>query len=250
MLVQHSFNIFKKFRLKRYLNYLFWFQDLSKLRLFVVLRRAIKCVLLSLLEIPLNLRILPVPSSALSGRLTDVVNGQIEALAHVAVDYAHKSDILELRKKVPYATVAPRIAPKRPFVPRPNPKWPPYRKALFCAEWLRDHGNVDSNEVYAKEVLLPLIGSMHDGELTADEAEECFLEAVCGGERYGSPGRGMAFFKKQFKSHLGSRSSGHRTLGSLIGFCKSLGMKLPWTNEVSWEDSFQKQFKNYQSLKQ
>jgi hypothetical protein len=195
-------------------------------------------------------RVMRLPGTINYPKAEKRTNGQIEALAHVAVDYAHKSDILELRKKVPYATVAPRIAPKRPFVPRPNPKWPPYRKALFCAEWLRDHGNVDSNEVYAKEVLLPLIGSMHDGELTADEAEECFLEAVCGGERYGSPGRGMAFFKKQFKSHLGSRSSGHRTLGSLIGFCKSLGMKLPWTNEVSWEDSFQKQFKNYQSLKQ
>lgn len=107
----------------------------------------------------------------------------------------------------------------------------------------------DSNEVYAKEVLLPLIGSMHDGELTVEEAEDCFLEAVSGGERYGSPGRGMAYFKRQFRSHINSRSSNHRSLGTLISFCKSLGMELPWKGEVSWDESFKKQYKELSETK-
>jgi hypothetical protein len=64
-------------------------------------------------------------------------------------------------------------------------------------------GAAYTNEIYTKEVLLPLIGSMHDEELTVDEAKECFLEAISGGARYKTTGRGMGYFKRQFRSHLG-----------------------------------------------
>jgi hypothetical protein len=126
-------------------------------------------------------------------------------------------------------------------VPRKDTKWPPYRKASSCAEFLRDNGLADSNEIYSKKVMLPLIGAWLDDELTVEEAEECFLEAISGGERYGMMGRGMGYFRRQFRSHLGSRPSVHAHLGNLINFCKENGYIPPWKDEVSWEEDFLKQ---------
>jgi hypothetical protein len=86
------------------------------------------------------------------------------------------------------------------------------------------------------------MGAAHDRELTIEEAEECFLEAVSGGARYGIvAGRGLGFFKRKWKSHLGSIRASHSGLGTLIGFCKDNGMILPWKGEVIWEDDYERQ---------
>ena len=98
--------------------------------------------------------------------------------------------------------------------------------------------------------MLPLIGAMHDGELTAEEAEECFMLAVSGGERYGVQGRGPGYFRRQWRSHLGSTRNGRRTLGTLIHVCRENGMALPWSDTVAWEEDFQRQRKELAELKQ
>jgi hypothetical protein len=100
-----------------------------------------------------------------------------------------------------------------------------------CCEFIRDHELADFNETYVKKVMLPLIGAWLDDELSVEEAEECFLEAVSGGARYGMPGRGLGYFERQFRSHLGSRRNDHAHLGTLIGFCKEHGYVLPWKDE-------------------
>jgi hypothetical protein len=179
--------------------------------------------------------------------------GQVEALAHIAVDYRTKCDIFGLRGAVPRHEPAPatvtRVSPNG-SPPRSNPLWPPYRKAKACCEFMRHRGLADFNQDYALNVLLPLLGAVQDGELTLAEAEECFMLAVSGGERYGSPGRGEAFFQRQWRSHLNSRRAKHRTLGTLFYVCQQNGMKPPWADAVAWEEDFQRQYRELSELKQ
>jgi hypothetical protein len=187
-------------------------------------------------------RVMRLPGTINYPKREKIDRGQVPALAHIAVDYQCKCNMAELRKKVPCVTVAPSSnVHKLPFVQRPNSKWPPYRKALDCCEFIRDHELADFNAIYVLEVMLPLIGAWLDEELTVEEAEECFLEAVSGGARYGMPGRGLGYFKRQFRSHLGSRPGKHRHLGNLINFCKEHGYVPPWIDEVSWDSDFQRQ---------
>jgi hypothetical protein len=143
--------------------------------------------------------------------------GQTEALARIAVDYDCKCDFSELRQQIPF-TVAPLVS-KKPFVAPPDPAWPPYRKAMFSCEFLCEGSYADSNDIFTNEVMLPLINSAYDGDLTLERAEDCFLVAISGGARFGTPGRDMNYFRKKFKSHLGSRRENCRKLGSLIRFC-------------------------------
>jgi hypothetical protein len=55
--------------------------------------------------------------------------------------------------------------------------------------------------------------------------------------------------KDKFRSHIGSIRNTRSRLGTLIGYCQELGYVLPWVNEVSWDDSFQKQLKAQSELR-
>jgi hypothetical protein len=81
--------------------------------------------------------------------------------------------------------------------------------------------------------MLPLIGAIHDPDdnnsITEAEAEELFMLAVSGGERYGSIGRGPSYFRRQWKSHRPHLArNGTKSLGGLIFAAEENGFKLPW----------------------
>jgi hypothetical protein len=155
--------------------------------------------------------------------------GQIEALAHVCVDYQCRTAIKALRDAVPGISSIREPPAPGPFIKRKN-AWPAYKMALYCCEQIRDHHLADSNEIYTNWVMLPLIGMIHDeNALSIEEACECFMEAISGGERYGSPGRGDAYFMRQWRSHRPElKRSGTKSLGSLILFCQVNDINIPW----------------------
>jgi hypothetical protein len=102
--------------------------------------------------------------------------------------------------------------------------------AMYCCEQIRDAGLAYSNEIYTQWVMLLLIGMIHDeNALSIDEACECFMEAISGGERYGPSGRNAAYFMRQWRSHRPElQRSGTKSLGSLIIFCQVNGIDIPW----------------------
>jgi hypothetical protein len=155
--------------------------------------------------------------------------GQVEALAHVCVDYQCRTAIKALRDAVPRISSIREHPAPGPFIKRKN-AWPAYKMALYCCEQIRERGLADSNEIYTNWVMLPLIGMIHDeNELSIEEACECFLEAISGGERYGSPGRSTAYFMRQWRSHRPElQRSGTKSLGSLILFCQVNKIDIPW----------------------
>jgi hypothetical protein len=194
-------------------------------------------------------RVMRLPGTINYPQSEKLARGQVEALAHIAVDYQIRCDIRALRKAVPEGAVAPPVQPKRPYVPRPNEP-SVYEKAKICCEFIRDCGAADTNEWYANNLMLPLLGEVREGSITSEQGEDLFLEAVSGGERYGSPGRGLAYFRRQWRSHIHSSRNGRKHLGSLIKECMRLGMKCAWADTVKWERDFIRQQKELSELKQ
>jgi hypothetical protein len=181
--------------------------------------------------------------------------GQVEALAHIEIDYQCRCDIFALRKNVPRGPEAPAVRAK-PNVIKINPRWPNIRKVRIACNFIRDKiPEVDVNSWYTYNVMFPLISAIHDpvDPISEDEAFECFMEAVSGGARYGIMGRGPGFFHRQWESHhpeLPPRVSKTRELGTLFGVCKKHGMQLPWIDSVIWDDDFERQRKEISETKQ
>jgi hypothetical protein len=185
-------------------------------------------------------RVMRLPGTVNYPKLEKQAKGQIPALAKILVNYNHKVDMFWLRNQVPMqASIITEKSHKKPFIPKANDPWTPYEKAKACIDFVRDNGLADSNETYTIYVMLPLIGAVHDdnkhNQITIEEAEELFLEAVSGGERYNTMGRGEGYFRRQWRSHRPEvRRNGTKSIGGLVWFCQEHGMKLPWVNQVFW----------------
>jgi hypothetical protein len=195
-------------------------------------------------------RVMRLPGTINFPKAEKIEKGQTEALAHIVVNYNRKCDLPALREQAQKVHVAPPSQPKRPYVQRANDPWTPYAKAKFCCEYIRDCGLADTNGWYTLNVMFPLIGEAIAGNFTMDEAEELFLEAVSGGERYGGQGRGERYFRRQWRSHLHSSRNGQRTLGSLITACKANGMPTPWKDTVFWQKSYEEQLEAIKKITQ
>jgi hypothetical protein len=192
-------------------------------------------------------RVMRLPGTVNYPKLEKIAKGQKPALAHLLKEYYHKTDIRKLRSLVPEMSVQ-RETVRTPYIPRKDSKWTAYKKAEACIEYIREKGLADSNEWYTLNVMLPLIGAIHDdneaNQLTIDQAFELFLEAVSGGARYGTMGRGQGYFTRQWKSHRPELPrNGTKSLGGLIFAAQQNGMVLPWINEVKWEGEFERQAK-------
>ena len=192
-------------------------------------------------------RVLRLPGTVNYPKLEKIAKGQKPALARILVENHHRIDIQKLNSLIP-ATQAQPEKVRTSFIPRANDPWTPYAKAKACIDFVRDNGLADTNEAYTHHVMLPLIGAVHDdnkhNQLTLEEAEELFLEAVSGGERYNTMGRGEGYFRRQWHSHRPElKRNGTKSIGGLVWYCTKNGFKLPWKNVVSWEPSFKAQEK-------
>jgi hypothetical protein len=192
-------------------------------------------------------RVLRLPGTVNYPKLEKIAKGQKPALARILVENHHKIDIQKLRDLIPMTQLQPEKV-RTSFIPRANDPWTPYEKAKACIDFVRDNGLADTNEAYTHHVMLPLIGAVHDdnkaNQITIEEAEELFLEAVSGGERYNTMGRGEGYFRRQWRSHRPElKRNGTKSIGGLVWYCTENGFKLPWKNVVSWEPSFKAQEK-------
>jgi hypothetical protein len=190
-------------------------------------------------------RVMRLPGTVNYPKLEKQAKGQRPALARILMDYCRKIDIRLLKDQVPNLQPQPERV-HTPYTPKKNSKWTAYKKAEACIAYIHEQGLADSNEWYTLNVMLPLIGAIHDdnvaNQLTIDQAFELFLEAVAGGARYGSMGRGQGYFKRQWKSHRPELPrNGTKSLGGLIFAAQQNGFEIPWKDEVSYEEEHDRQ---------
>jgi hypothetical protein len=197
-------------------------------------------------------RVMRLPGTVNYPKSEKLAKGQKPAIAEITTDYHHKTDIRKLRNLIPVIQVRRETThTKTPFIPPKDTKWPPYRKALVCCEFIAEQGLADSNEWYTINVMLPLIGAIHDPDdnnrITEAEAEELFMLAVSGGARYGSIGRGPGYFGRQWRSHRPHLArNGTKSLGGLIFAAEQNGYKLPWKGVQMSAEEYEK-MKEYEA---
>lgn len=98
-------------------------------------------------------RVMRLPGTVNYPKAEKLANGQVEALAHIAIDNRIKCDPRQLRLHVP--RLAPPRTSKQKFEAPKDSQWPPYRKAMTLCEFIRDDGLADTNEIYTHWVMLP-----------------------------------------------------------------------------------------------
>lgn len=192
-------------------------------------------------------RVMRLPGTINFPKLEKQVRGQKREQAKIILENSQRVDIHKLRSLVPKLSEERPQFPKKPFTPPKNYSWTGYLKAKACCEFIRDNGLADTNEWYTHNVMLPLIGAVHDenehNSLTLAEAEELFMMAISGGARYGTLGRGPGYFMRQWRSHRPELPPryGNKSMGGLIWAAKNAGMELPWAGKIVWNESFARQ---------
>jgi hypothetical protein len=194
-------------------------------------------------------RVMRLPGTVNYPKLEKQAKGQIPALSKIVLENYNRIELHTLLSQVPRLSEQhSQLHAKIPFNPPKDYKWTAYAKAKACCEFIRDNGLADSNEWYTFNVMLPLIGAIHEenehSKVTIEEAEELFMIAISGGGRYNTMGRGPRYFARQWKSHRPEiKRNGTKSLGGLIWAASENGMQLPWKDQVPWEEDFQRQLK-------
>lgn len=189
-------------------------------------------------------RVMRLPGTVNHPKLEKQAKGQKPALAQIVLENQNRVQIHALRDLVPRQSEEQPLVPRKPFKPsKTMASWTGYLKAKECCEFIRDNGLADSNEIYTLNVMLPLIGAVHDenehNNITLEEAEELFMTAISGGARFGVMGRGPGYFMRQWRSHRPELPrNGTKSLGGLIWFCTENGMELPWKDTIDWQEDY------------
>jgi hypothetical protein len=126
-------------------------------------------------------------------------------------------------------------------------KWTAYKKAMACCEFIRDNHLGPDAKWYVQNVMLPLIGMTKTDvteSITGDEALNCFRQALSGAAFFrATVGEGLTYNEyctEQWYYHLDNLEHIRKTIGSLIWICQHCGMALPWSNEISWVQDFER----------
>jgi hypothetical protein len=192
-------------------------------------------------------RVMRLPGTVNYPKLEKQEKGQKPALSQILVENYQKVDIRKLRSQIEsLSSIQPATHAKRPFKPSKKTDWTGYLKAKECCEYIRKNGLADNNEIYAHNVMFPLIGAIHDtneySKITLAEAEELFMLAISGGTRYGVNGRGPRYFMRQWRSHHPELPRiGTKKLGGLIYFAQEHGFQLPWKGIETLDEDTKKQ---------
>ena len=192
-------------------------------------------------------RVMRLPGTINFPKAEKIAKGQAEALAHIVVDYNVKCDLPALRDHVPRVQFVCHLSANGHTYSAPTILGLHIVRLSSVVSTL-EIGIADTNSWYTHNVMFPLMGEAIDGNLLwkRPKSYSSKLSAV---ESDTGPGRGPAYFRRQWRSHLHSSRNGQRTLGSLDYCVQTNGMPTPWKDTVFWEKSYEEQLEAIQETK-